>query len=156
MDSDHARLLLARERERVESLLAMETRHRFAEHLGEVELELEAPTEEGVFVAALDAFAELVSTGGRGEPAEHELELDAGDRSLLLADWLGELVFLAETEGFVADRVTAFELVDGRLRATVAGRRSCNPRQLVKAVTLHRLELREEGGGWHGRVVLDV
>ena len=134
----------------------MEIRHRFAEHVGEVELELEAPTEEGVFVAALHAFAELVSTGGRGEPAEHELELAAGDRSLLFADWLGELVFLAETDGFVGERVTAFALTDGRLRATVAGHRRCNPRQLVKAVTLHRLELREEGGGWRGRVVLDV
>jgi SHS2 domain-containing protein len=133
----------------------MEVRHRFAEHLGEVELELEAPTEEGVFVAALQALAELVSTGGRGEPAEHELELAAGERALLLADWLGELVFLVESDGFVAERVTAFELTDSRLRATVVGH-SGNPRQLVKAVTLHRLELEEEEGGWRGRVVLDV
>ena len=140
----------------MEILLEVEPRHRFAEHLGEVELELEAPTEEGVFVAALQALAELVSAGGGGELAEHELELIAGDRSLLLADWLGELVFLVESDSFVADRVTAFELVDRRLRATVAGRRGCNPRQLVKAVTLHRLELREEEGGWRGRVVLDV
>ena len=134
----------------------MEPRYRFAEHLGEGELELEAATEEGVFVAALEALAELVSTGGRGEPAEHEIELVDGDRALLLADWLGELVFLVESDGFVAERVTVFERVDGRLRATVAGRRDSDPRELVKAVTLHRLELREEGGGWRGRVVLDV
>jgi SHS2 domain-containing protein len=137
-------------------LPAMERRHRFEEHIGEVELELEASTEEGVFTAALEAFGELVSTGEGGEPAEHQLDLDAGDPPLLLVDWLGELVFLAETDGFVADRVTRFEHAGGRLRATVAGHRSCDPRQLVKAVTLHRLELCEKGGGWHGRVVLDV
>jgi SHS2 domain-containing protein len=126
--------------------------HRFAEHGGEVELELRADTEAEVFEAALDALAELVAPEGRGgEEAVRELELEAPDRARLLADWLEELVVLAEVE----ELVTRLELADGRLRATVAGRRG-RVRPLVKAVTLHRLELSEEEDGWHGRAVLDV
>jgi SHS2 domain-containing protein len=129
--------------------------HRFAEHVGEIELELEAADEAGLFEAALDAFAELVSTGAGGEPVRREIELGANEDALLLVDWLSELVFLAEVERLVPDRVADLELADGRLRATIAGRRA-DPRHLVKAVTLSNLELAEEGGIWHGRVVLDV
>lgn len=133
--------------------------HRFVEHVGEVELELEAASEAGVFEAALTAFADLVATGeeasGAEEPARHEIELEAGDRALLLVDWLSELVFLAEVKRFVPERTSALELVDSRLRATVEGHRG-RPRHLVKAVTLNKLRLEQEGGRWNGRLVLDV
>jgi SHS2 domain-containing protein len=129
--------------------------YRFVEHASEVELDLEAPTEAGIFEAALAAFAELVGADAGGDPARHELELAAGDRALLLADWLSELVYLAEVAEFVPSRLASFELDGERLRATVEGSRG-RPRPLVKAVTLSNLELAEREGGWHGRVVLDV
>lgn len=129
--------------------------YRFAEHRGEVELELEAADEAGIFAAALAAFAELLADGGERSPARHDVTLTGEDRALLLANALNELVYLAEVEQFVPERFERFELSEGRLRATVAGHRD-RPRQLVKAVTLNRLELRQEGGVWHGRVVLDV
>ena len=129
--------------------------YRFVEHVGEVELELEAATEAGVFEAALAAFAELSGDGGQGEAAVHEIDLEAADRPLLLADWLNELVFLAEAERFVPERVERLELDETHLRATVAGRHG-SPSPLVKAVTLNRLAFTHEGGRWHGRVVVDV
>jgi len=132
----------------------VEAGHRFVEHVGEVELELDAKTEAGIFEGALAAFEELVD-GVAGEPAQHEIELRAEDRAGLLVDWLSELVFLAEVEEFVPERVAAFELEGNRLHATVAGRRD-RPRHLVKAVTLNSLEFERRAGTWHGRVVLDV
>jgi SHS2 domain-containing protein len=129
--------------------------HRFVEHVGEVEVELDAGTEAGVFEAALAAFADLVDHDELGEPTSHQVDLEAGDRALLLVDWLGELVFLAEVARFVPERVSQIELSDGRLHARIEGHRG-HPRHLVKAVTLNRLELAEKGGIWRARVVLDV
>ena len=129
--------------------------YRFVEHVGEVELELEASTERGIFEAALAAFAELAAGSDEAEPARHEIALAAADHALLLVDWLGELVFLAEVDGFLPERAARLELAGDALRATVEGRRG-HPRHLVKAVTLSRLELRQDDGVWHGRVVLDV
>ena len=129
--------------------------YRFVEHLGEVEIDLEATNELGIFESALDAFAELVGGDLDGEPARHEIELGCSDHALLLADWLSELVFLAEVERFVPERVTDCVLARSRLRATVAGRR-CLPRHLVKAVTLNGLALERREGKWRGHVVLDV
>lgn len=91
----------------------------------------------------------------RGDLTRHEIAVSAPDRPALLAEWLSELVFLAETEGFVPERVVHFELVESSLLASVEGRRG-TPRHLVKAVTYHRLELSEKDGRWQGRVVLDV
>jgi SHS2 domain-containing protein len=128
---------------------------RWVDHTSELELEIEAPSEAAVFAEALTAFAELAGDGS-GPVVLREIEADASDRALLLVDWLNELVYLAETEQFVPERLVSLEVADGKLRAEVEGRRG-EPRHLVKAVTLYRLELRRDAKvGWRARVVLDV
>ena len=129
--------------------------YRFVEHGGEVEVELESTSEAGIFEEALAALAELVSSGEGGAAVGHEIELVSDDRALLLVDLLNELVFLAEVEQLVPERLDSVELVGNTLHASVRGRRG-RARHLVKAVTLNRLDLRQEGDGWHARVVLDV
>jgi protein archease len=131
------------------------TAHRFAEHVSEVELELEGSSEEDLYLEALAAFRELVDGATtHGTAFRHEVVLADAEGSLLLVDWLNELVFLAEAEGFVPERVERLELGDG-LRATLSGVRG-RPRHLVKAATLHDLQLSNRGEVWHARVVLDV
>jgi SHS2 domain-containing protein len=128
---------------------------RWVDHTAELELEIEAPSEEAVFSEALAALAELVSDAG-GPPVTREVQVAADDRALLLVEWLSELVYLSELEELVPERIAALELTEGRLRATVQGHRG-RPRHLVKAVTLHRLELTgDDDAGWRARVVLDV
>lgn len=130
--------------------------YRWVDHTAELELRIEAETEAAVFEEALAAFAELVNVeAAAGEPARHEISVAASSRESLLAEWLSELVFLAETEDFVPERVAALELHDGELRATVEGRRG-RPPHLVKAITYHGLELQRDEGVWRARVVLDV
>jgi SHS2 domain-containing protein len=128
---------------------------RWVDHTAELELEIEAPSEEAVFEEALAALAELAGDAD-GPQTTREIEVEAPDPALLLVEWLSELIYLSETEQLVPERVAALELVDGKLRATVIGRRG-KPSHLVKAVTLHRLELRPDAKvGWRARVVLDV
>jgi SHS2 domain-containing protein len=128
---------------------------RWVDHTAELELEIEASSEEAVFAEALAAFAELVGDGS-GQPVSREVKVEADDHALLLVEWLSELVYLAEAEQLVPERVTSLELEGGSLRAIVEGRRG-EPRNLVKAVTLHRLELQpDDRVGWRARVVLDV
>jgi SHS2 domain-containing protein len=127
--------------------------YRFVEHTGELELDLEAGSAEGVLAEALRAFCELAGTGA-GPAVEREVELDAPDTPALLAAWLDELLFLAETEQLLP--VDAELAVSGSSVAGTMRLREGEPRPLVKAVTLHRLRFRPENGVWRGRVVLDV
>jgi SHS2 domain-containing protein len=57
---------------------------RWVEHTAELELEIEAPSEEAVFAEAVAAFAELVG-GGSGPSVTREVEVEADDRAMLLA-----------------------------------------------------------------------
>lgn len=127
--------------------------YRFVEHTAELELELEAGSAEGVLTEALRAFAELAGTG-TGEPVERKIELEAADAPTLLAAWLDELLFLADTERLLP--VDAELAVTGNRLAGTLRLREGEPRPLVKAVTLHRLGFGRENGVWRGRVVLDV
>jgi SHS2 domain-containing protein len=130
--------------------------HRYVEHVGEVELALEAPSEAGLYAEAAAAFRELTAGAERlREPLRREVALGPAEPSRLLADWLDELVFLAEVDAFVPERVTAITLDGGRLRATLDGARG-RPRHLVKGATLHDLTLAHEGDVWRANVVLDV
>lgn len=134
--------------------------YRFVEHTGELELELEADTEGAVFEEALRAFGELLAEHAPDEGKEDtatdaELDVHAPDRATLLAEWLGELAYLAESKGFVPERSLALELGEQDLHAKLAGRTGAPP-HLVKAVTYHRLEFEPAGGGWRARVVFDV
>jgi SHS2 domain-containing protein len=134
--------------------------HRWVDHTGELELELEADSEPGVFREALLALgallAERTEQGGvEGGAARHRVSVRARDREALLAEWLGELVYLAEAEGFLPQAVEALELTGDAVEATVKGRKAPPP-HLVKAVTYHRLGIWEEDGTWRARAILDV
>ena len=126
------------------------------EHTAELELAIAAHSRAAVFEDALSALAELIAPDGpTGRPVRHTLTVRASDGEALLADWLSELVFLADTEEFVPERVEELALSDRSLRAVVSGRTG-RPSQLVKAVTYHGLELHEEADGFRARIVLDV
>jgi SHS2 domain-containing protein len=129
--------------------------YEWIDHTAEVELHVEAGSREEIFREALAAFAELVSRNDRGERVEHEVTAEAQDDATLLAEWLAELVFLAETDDFVPERLERLELDGTRLRAVVAGHRG-RPAHFVKAVTYHGLKLAHDAGIWRARVVLDV
>ena len=147
--------------------------YRWVEHTGEVELEIAAPTERAVFEHALVALADLLHEGATErrpdvessrrdrrpvEEAviEREIVLHGGDLPTLLAEWISELAFLAETEQLVPLRVASLELGADGLGATVEARPG-RPPHLVKAATYHRLSFEPAAaGGWRARVVLDV
>jgi SHS2 domain-containing protein len=129
--------------------------YRWVDHTAEIELHVEADSREAVFAEALEAFAELVARDEGGERVEQEVAVQAQDNATLLAEWLGELIFLAETEDFVPGRLERLELTGTHLRALVAGYRG-RPAHLVKAVTYHGLELTSSDDRWRAKVVLDV
>jgi len=126
---------------------------RWVDHTAELELEIEASTEEGVFADALAALAELLA--GDGHETERRVSVEAEDRPALLAAWMEELVFLAETEGFEPLAVRALVPGQHAAEATVTGRLG-QPPQLVKGITYHRLSFAPAGDGYRATVVLDV
>jgi len=130
--------------------------YRWVEHVGELELHVEAGDEAAVLADTVAALHELLADDDRdGELEWRHVQAHGRDRAGLLAAWIEELTFLAETEGFVAERIGELALDRVRVRARVGGRHG-SPPHLVKAVTYHRLSFEPGGRGWRATAVLDV
>jgi SHS2 domain-containing protein len=129
-----------------------------AEHTGEFEMEIAHPTLAGLYAEAVRGLVrEIAESGGAATGTERlPVSLDSSGPETLLADLLNEVIFRAETRGFVSDGLEVHELDGGRLRATLVGRDGQDVRPLVKAATYHDLRVWHDGKAWHGRVVLDV
>jgi len=129
--------------------------YRWVDHTAELELELEADTAEGVLREAAAALAELLGEVEAEVEVERTILVEAADRAALLAAFIEELVFLAESEGLVPRRVGRVELGGTSAGAEVEFRHG-DPPHLVKAVTYHRLAFERTEGGYRATAVLDV
>jgi SHS2 domain-containing protein len=129
--------------------------YRWVEHTSEAELEIEAESRADVLAEAATAFGDLFADAPRLEEVEVRVRATAADYPALFAAWLGELAYLAETDGFIPERAASLDLSGTLVKALVAGHRS-EPQSLVKGVTYHRLEMAPHAGLWRARAVLDV
>jgi 2'-5' RNA ligase len=143
----------------VERLAARLPSWRFVPHTAEVKLELEAPTEAGLFSAATGAFAELLSgvTGAEGPSVTREVEARGGDAVARWVAFWDELVFLSETVPGIPVRCTVKGLGPGCVRAEVDVATALPLKTPVKAATLHGARCAEDADGtWRAAMVLDV
>lgn len=129
--------------------------HRWVEHTAELELEITGEDERAVFAQALRAFGELVGDARAGAAVSRCITLPGEDPATRLAQWLDELVFLAETEALVPGAVTRFARGPREVDAAVTCHRGA-PRTIVKGVTYHHLSFVPVSGGYTATVVLDV
>jgi SHS2 domain-containing protein len=122
-------------------------------------------TEGEVFTAAADAtmnvMVEDLATIRDSERFPLQLENDTLD--LLLFDFLNEFVYLKDAKGLLM-RARAIRIGRRDSRFTLNGElygEKLDPlrhplRGDVKAVTLHRFDLRRTDDGWEATVVLDI
>jgi SHS2 domain-containing protein len=129
--------------------------YRWVEHTGELELEIEAASEQEIFEDGFAAMRELLAAESAEPFPPARVALEGSDRAVLLAEWLAELAYLAERYRLVPRHLARLELDERGLEALVEGARG-DPPHLVKAATYHRLALERSGSGWHATVVLDV
>jgi SHS2 domain-containing protein len=128
------------------------------DHPAELILRICGSTLAELLVAAGEALAETMVGGRPVAPPgpEREIVLTAPDAAALLVDWLNELVFLAETERWVARTFEVADASETTLRIRARGVTVESAPALVKAATLHNLALERGPDGYRADVVLDV
>ncbi len=116
---------------------------------------------EELFANAAKAFFEvLVASESIEERLEKVVEVNADAPDHLMVDWLSELLFLFDTEGLLIKRFDMKSVNDHNLKATVGGETFDPARHEIKtgikAVTYHKLYVREANGMWEAQVILDL
>ncbi|MDO8427427.1 MAG: archease [Deltaproteobacteria bacterium] len=141
--------------------------YKYLEEIATADVAFEAwgKTIEELFSAAVDAttniMVEELSSVERRESLD--ISLDNPELDILLYNLLNELVYLKDARRLLlrADRITVEKKGSGfRLLAKMSGE-ALNPAKHplkvdIKAVTLHRLSVKEMPEGWRATVVLDI
>lgn len=133
-------------------------RHSFGEHIGEIELRVEAESLAALFEEAARALAELLAEDASGPTAgpPTRVGVTSTDREALLVDWLNELIYRGEVDKCIFADVRIEHIDDHSLEAQVRARLPEAPRTAVKAATWHGTCVRANDGRFEARVVLDV
>ena len=130
--------------------------YREIEHTADWELEVWGPDMAALLEQAARGMYRLMGVElAVGERTERCLVIEAADEEALLVDFLGELLYLAESEGLAFDRL-ALEVDGDRASARLEGAVISSQTKEVKAVTFHRLAIMETDSGWQTRIVFDV
>jgi len=135
--------------------------YRFLEHTADMGIEATASSLEGLFVQAARALNEMIF-GQELFGGSESLQIDVRGEDLgdLLVRWLTELLYLIETDYFVASRFMIDTLTPSRLQARVDGERlqpdKMHMEREVKAITYHRLDVTSSSRGWRAQVYVDL
>lgn len=129
------------------------------EHTADVGMRVRAASLEELFCAAARALYSIVfdDLSGIGGGVRRSVEIAGTDPSLLLFDWLNELLYLSAAERVVLDDIEV-TLTPGGLEAlaTAGDAADRQPRLEVKAITYHHLAVRAEEGTWVAEFIVDV
>lgn len=133
------------------------------DHTADVGIEVEADEVAELFRRAAAGMMHLILERLPERSDEsRELRVSSADLAGLLRDWLRELLYWHESDGFAAASadIRTLDVGDGGdavLEATVRGGPDEEPPvREIKGVTLHGLTAERRDGGWYGKVVFDV
>jgi protein archease len=134
---------------------------RTLEHTADVGFEAFGATRDEAFANAGRALMDLIMDLGTINPrAEVTLEIHGADPQSLLVNWLSEILFLHDAQGWVFRDFEILSLHDDSLIALARGEKFQKPRHqaklLVKAITYHQLALEKTAQGWRAQVYVDI
>ena len=134
---------------------------RILEHTADIGFEAFGATRQEVFRNAARALTHLTVDLEAIAPREGKLlRAEASDMPSLLVNWLSEILYLFDAEGWLFRDCEFDALTERSLTAMARGekfdRRKHQVKLLVKAVTYHQLELMETAEGWRAQVYVDI
>jgi protein archease len=134
---------------------------RVLEHTADVGFEAFGATRSEAFRNAGRALMSLIVDLESVLPRSAvSIETEASEPSGLLVNWLSEILYLQDTEGWLFADFDIVSLTDRSLSASGRGERFERGRHeiklLVKAITYHQLVLEKTCDGWRAQVYVDI
>lgn len=106
--------------------------------------------------AMMGMFAIMRGRIGTAQIIRHQIEVESGDRTSLLVDFLSEVLTRSHLNREVFDQVDFASLTENSCRGTIRGYSPVQFEQDVKAVTYHEADVRYENGMWSTTLVFDI
>jgi protein archease len=134
---------------------------RILEHTADVGFEAFGSTRNEAFANAARALIDLIVDLDAIDPRQQVvIEVQGFDPESLLVNWLSELLYLHDAEGWLFRDFSVQNLGDDSLHAIARGEKFDRSRHqaklLVKAITYHQLALERAPEGWRAQVYVDI
>ena len=139
----------------------MAKRFEIFDHTADIGVIVYGENLKALFENAGEAFFRLI-TDVRKVRYRVEKRIEIGGETLdrLMVDWLSELLYLHDVENLLFRGFKVESVGEGGLKAVVKG----EPFQQgvhvikteVKAVTYHRMEVRQDNGRWRVQIIFDL
>jgi len=134
------------------------------EHTADIGIEVYGKTKREVFTNAAKGMFEIIAgeTKNLKENFYDKIKLEADNLEGLLFVWLNELLYISETKLVILNKFKIKGLSDFQIEAKVEGIKIDPPfvkiQKEIKAVTYHRLEIKEdkESGLWRAQLIFDI
>jgi SHS2 domain-containing protein len=135
------------------------------DHTADLRISVKGSNLKDLFGAALEAMAGIEKRGTRlkrrtdvkGAYITHDIEVNAENATLLLIDFLNQVLSLSQVEHAVFYDVEFEELSKTSLIAHVSGTKVDGFDEDIKAVTYHEADVkRNEKGDYETKIVFDI
>ena len=139
----------------------MAKRFEIFDHTADIGVIVYGENLKALFENAGEAFFRLI-TDVRKVRYRVEKRIEIGGETLdrLMVDWLSELLYLHDVENLLFRGFKVESVGEGGLKAVVKGEPFQHGVHVikteVKAVTYHRMEVRQENGRWRVQIIFDL
>ena len=139
----------------------MEKTFRLFDHTADLGIEVFGETETALFAhAALALIALTTDLEKIASVTERHFSIRGEDRTDLFINFLREVLYLINGEGFLPREVHFDEFQPGFVRVKIRGESFNTEKHMIykeiKAVTYHQASVEQTRKGWKGRVICDV
>ncbi len=131
------------------------------EHTADIGLRIRAESLQELFKAAAVGMFRIICPSCSAASIKYlPVQAKGDDLEQLLVNWLSELNFIFQTEPFLLAEVVSIQLDGLAIRAEIAGEsRSLREDEIgteIKAVTYHKIYVRQDADGWEAQVIFDI
>ena len=134
---------------------------RILDHTGDLGILVYGRDLEELFRNAGEAFFDIITDVQRVmENTERVIRVEGPNLEDLMVRWLGELLYVHDVDGLLFRSFWIDELRDGALKARARWEAFDERRHVmkteIKAVTYHKIQVKEEKTGWSARIIFDL
>ncbi|MBN1559854.1 archease [candidate division KSB1 bacterium] len=132
----------------------------FFDHTADIGIRLQRSSKKELFRDAAFAMFHIIEPETKyRDLVNYEITVDGQDLEELMVNWLSDLNFYFQIEGYVPLNIRLTLAANG-LTAQIQGyalNRSVHNSQVeIKAVTYHKIYVRQEDGAWKTQVIFDI
>lgn len=135
-------------------------KYKFLQHTADAKFQAYGETMEHAFEnAALAMFSVMTKTEKVEPNLKRKISIKGEDMKSLLYNFLEELLFLMDSEGFILNKIEKIKIDNNKLTAIAIGDKISDDYDVhgeVKAVTYNEMEIKDEEGKCMVQVVVDL